>query len=45
MRLFPTLAVVDVLRVAGAVLLTSLLAAAWPAARAARLQPTQAMRE
>ncbi len=45
MRLFPTLAPVDVLRVAGAVLVTSLLASAWPAARAARLQPTQAMRE
>jgi ABC-type lipoprotein release transport system permease subunit len=45
MRLFPTLTVVDVLRVGGAVLVTSLLASAWPAARAARLQPTQAMRE
>ena len=45
LRLFPTLTVVDVLRVGGAVLLTSLLASAWPAARAARLQPTQAMRE
>lgn len=45
MRLFPTLTAADVLRVGGAVLLTSLLASAWPAARAARLQPTQAMRE
>lgn len=42
--LHPTLAAVDVLRVVGAVVATSLLAALWPAVRAARLQPTQALR-
>lgn len=45
MRLYPTLYPVDVLRTVVAVVLTSLLASAWPAARAARLQPTQALRE
>jgi ABC-type lipoprotein release transport system permease subunit len=45
MRLYPTLYPVDVLRTVAAVVLTSLLASAWPAARAARLQPTQALRE
>jgi putative ABC transport system permease protein len=45
MRLHPTLSAVDVLRTVAAVVATSLLASAWPAARAARLQPTQALRE
>ncbi len=43
--LHPTLAAVDVIRVVAAVVLTSFLASAWPALRAARLQPTQALRE
>ena len=38
------LALADVLRGAGAVLLTALLAAAWPASRAARLEPSRALR-
>lgn len=45
MRLYPRLYPVDVLRTVAAVVVTSLLASAWPAARAARLQPTQALRE
>ncbi len=45
LRLYPTLSAVDVLRTVAAVVVTSLLASAWPAARAARLQPTQALRE
>src|SRR5262249_42950158 len=44
MRLYPTLALIDVARVAGAVVATSLLAAVWPAARAARLAPAAALR-
>lgn len=43
--LHPSLAAVDVIRVVGAVVLTSFLASAWPALRAARLEPTQALRE
>ncbi len=42
--LYPRLAAVDVLRGAGAVLATALLASAWPAARAARLAPSKALR-
>ena len=42
--LYPRLALVDVLRGAGAVLVTALLAAAWPASRAARLEPSKALR-
>ena len=42
--LYPSLTVVDVLRVAGAVLVTSLLASIWPATRASRLEPAQALR-
>ncbi len=42
--LYPRLAVADVLRGAGAVLATALLAAAWPASRAARLEPSRALR-
>ncbi|HEU4383990.1 MAG TPA: FtsX-like permease family protein [Anaeromyxobacteraceae bacterium] len=45
MRLYPTLDAVDVLRTVAAVVITSLLASAWPATRAARLQPTQTLRE
>lgn len=42
--LHPRLALVDVLRGAGAVLATALLASAWPASRAARLEPSRALR-
>jgi len=42
--LYPRLALADVLRGAGAVLATALLAAAWPASRAARLEPSRALR-
>jgi ABC-type lipoprotein release transport system permease subunit len=45
MRLYPSLAFADVARVVGGVLVTSVLASAWPAARAARLQPARALRE
>ncbi len=45
MRLHPTLAAEDVLRAVAAVIVTSILASAWPALRAARLQPAQALRE
>lgn len=43
--LYPTLAIVDVVRAVVAVVATSLVASAWPAARAARLQPSRALRE
>jgi ABC-type lipoprotein release transport system permease subunit len=42
--LYPRLALADVLRGAAAVLATALLASAWPAARAARLEPSQTLR-
>ncbi len=42
--LYPRLALEDVLRGAGAVLATALVAAAWPASRAARLEPSKALR-
>ncbi len=42
--LYPRLALADVFRGAAAVLVTALLASAWPAARAARLEPSQALR-
>jgi putative ABC transport system permease protein len=45
LRIFPTLAVVDVMRVVAAVVVTSLVASAWPAVRAARLQPARALRD
>jgi ABC-type lipoprotein release transport system permease subunit len=45
MVLHPTLAFVDVVRVVTGVLVTSILAAAWPAARAARLEPARALRD
>jgi putative ABC transport system permease protein len=44
LRFYPALSVVDVVRAVGAVCLTSLVAAAWPALRASRLQPVQALR-
>jgi len=44
LRFYPALSVVDVARAIGAVCLTSLLAATWPALRASRLQPVQALR-
>jgi ABC-type lipoprotein release transport system permease subunit len=44
LRLHPTLAVVDVVRAVAAVVLTALAASAWPAARASRLQPAEALR-
>jgi ABC-type lipoprotein release transport system permease subunit len=45
LRLHPTLATIDVVRVGVAVVLTSVLACVWPATRAARLQPARALRE
>jgi ABC-type lipoprotein release transport system permease subunit len=44
LRFYPALRVVDVARAIAAVGLTSLLAATWPALRASRLQPVQALR-
>ena len=44
LTLFPTLDLVDITRVVIAVILTSLVASAWPAIRAARLQPVEALR-
>jgi ABC-type lipoprotein release transport system permease subunit len=44
LRIYPSLAVIDVLRVVGAVVITSLAASAWPALKAARLQPARALR-
>jgi ABC-type lipoprotein release transport system permease subunit len=44
LRLYPSLSAVDVMRVTLAVAATSVLACAWPAARAARLQPARALR-
>ena len=43
--IYPRLAWIDVVRVVVAVIVTSILASAWPAARAARLQPARALRE
>ena len=44
LRFYPTLGVVDVVRAIAAVCVTSLIAATWPALRASRLQPVQALR-
>ncbi len=44
LRLYPTLAVIDVVRTFVAVVVTALVASAWPAIRAARLQPVAALR-
>lgn len=45
LRLHPSLAMVDVVRVVAAVVLTSLLASLWPAVRVGRLEPARALRE
>jgi len=45
MRFYPSLTAADVWRTILAVLLTSLLASAWPAARAARLEPATALKD
>ncbi len=44
LRFYPDLAVIDVVRAVAAVCVTSLVAAIWPALRASRLQPVQALR-
>lgn len=44
LRFYPALSAVDVARAIGAVCVTSLLSATWPALRASRLQPVQALR-
>ena len=44
LRFYPTLATIDVIRAAGAVGVTSLLAAAWPALRASRQEPARSLR-
>ena len=41
----PRLAAIDIVRVVLAVMATAILASAWPALRAARLQPARALRE
>jgi ABC-type lipoprotein release transport system permease subunit len=45
LRLYPRLEWIDVTRAVIAVMVTSLVAALWPAARAARLQPPRALRD
>ena len=45
MRFYPSLALADVAQVVGAAIVTSIIASVWPAVRAARLQPAQALRE
>ena len=44
LRLFPSLAAIDLVRTFVAVVVTALVASAWPAIRAARLQPVTALR-
>jgi ABC-type lipoprotein release transport system permease subunit len=44
LRFYPALNALDVARAIGAVCITSLVAATWPALRASRLQPVQALR-
>lgn len=41
---YPTLSAIDVVRTVAAVCITSLVASAWPALRASRLQPVRALR-
>jgi ABC-type antimicrobial peptide transport system permease subunit len=45
MRFYPSLAPADVGRTVLAVLVTSLIASIWPAFRAARLEPSRALRD
>lgn len=45
LRVFPRLTWIDITRALAAVVMTSIVAAAWPAARAARLQPARALRD
>jgi len=45
LRIYPRLALIDIARVVIAVMVTSIVASAWPAARAARLQPARALRD
>ena len=45
LRIYPRLASIDIARAVVAVMVTSIVASAWPAARAARLQPTRALRD
>ncbi|HEU4726842.1 MAG TPA: FtsX-like permease family protein [Kofleriaceae bacterium] len=44
LTLYPTLGAIDIARTVVAVILTSLAASAWPAIRAAQLQPVEALR-
>ncbi len=44
LRLYPTLAAIDVVRTVAAVVTTSLVASAWPAVRVVRLEPAAALR-
>jgi ABC-type lipoprotein release transport system permease subunit len=45
LRIYPRLASIDFVRAIVAVMVTSVVASAWPAARAARLQPARALRD
>ena len=45
LRMYPHLEWIDIVRVVVAVMATTVLASAWPAARAARLQPVRALRD
>lgn len=45
LRIYPRLAWIDFVRAVAAVMVTSVVASAWPAARAARLQPARALRD
>ena len=45
LKIYPRLAPIDITRAVLAVMVTSILASAWPAARAARLQPARALRD
>jgi ABC-type lipoprotein release transport system permease subunit len=45
LRMYPRLASIDIVRAVIAVILTSIFASAWPAARAAHLQPARALRD
>jgi ABC-type lipoprotein release transport system permease subunit len=44
LRMYPRLTLVDITRAVTAVMVTSLVASAWPAVRAARLQPARALK-